>query len=235
METNTRTIINYNTWERRDNFEFFKNYLNPCYSVTCDVECTKAFLNSKNDGSSFFLKYLYAILRAVNEIPELRYRLETVELEDQTNGEAVTEDVIVLYKHVSVITPIATGNNGRFHSVNIPYRETYSSFCKIAKEIIENIPKETNPYAAENGVNASKHRFMDMILVAANPGLAFTSMTCTQSSPQGSKKPLINVGKATLKEGKYYIPVFINVHHGFCDGFHLTKFYNLVEEHLREL
>ena len=163
MDSNTRTIINYHTWERRENFEFFKNYLNPCYSVTCDVECTQAFLNSKIDGNSFFLKYLYAILRAVNEIPELRYRLETMEIEDHDNGEPVTEEVIVLYKHVSVITPIASGENGRFHSVNIPYRESYIEFCKVANEIIENIPDDTNPYAAENSVNASKHKFMDMI------------------------------------------------------------------------
>ena len=222
MEGNNRRVINYDSWERRENFEFFKKYLNPCYSVTCDVECTQAFLNSKKNGSSFFLKYLYSILRAVNEISELRYRLEE-------------DNIIVIYDKVSAITPIAIGSNGKFHSVNIPYKESYFEFCKVAEAIISNIPENTSPYAAEKSVNDNKHKRYDMILVAANPGLAFTSMTCTQSSIQGSKKPLINVGKASLKEGKYYIPVFINVHHGFCDGFHLTKFYNLVEEYLGEL
>ncbi|MBQ5803522.1 MAG: chloramphenicol acetyltransferase, partial [Bacteroidales bacterium] len=102
-------------------------------------------------------------------------------------------------------------------------------------EIIEKIPTETDPYAAENQVNGSKHKFMDMILVAANPGLNFSSMTCTQSGPHGSEKPLINVGKAVKKEGKIYIPVFISVHHGLCDGYHVTKFYQKTEEYLKEL
>ena len=226
MESNTRTIINYSTWERRSNFEFFKNFINPSWSVTCDVECTAAFESSKKEGRSFFLKYLYAILRAATEIPELRYRIEKNE-----NG----EEIIVLYKNVSVITPINVGENGRFHSVNIPYNKDFGKFCKKASEIIEKIPTETDPYAAENQVNGSKHKFMDMILVAANPGLNFSSMTCTQSGPHGSEKPLINVGKAVKKDGKIYIPVFISVHHGLCDGYHVTKFYQKTEEYLKEL
>ena len=221
MDLSNRTVIDYNNWERKENFEFFKNYLNPCYSVTCDVECTKAYEASKRDKSSFFIKYLYAILKAVNEVPELRYRIE--------------DGQIVLYKTVSVITPIAVGSNGKFHSVNIPYESTFEDFSRKANEIIENIPENTNPYAAENSVNGSREKHMDMVLVAANPGLAFTSMTCTQSSAQGNKKPLINVGKATLREGRYYIPLFISVHHGLCDGYHLTQFYNLVEKYLGEL
>ncbi len=226
MDSNTRTIINYTTWERRQNFEFFKDFMNPTYSVTCDVECTSAFEKSKEEHSSFFLKYLYAILRAANEIPELRYRIEKNEND---------EDIIVLYKNVSVITPISVGENGRFHSVRIPYNKNFDKFCRTAQEIISNIPQQTNPYAAENKANESRHKFFDMILVAANPQLNFSSMTCTQSGPGGNKKPLINVGKATKKEGKVYIPVFINVHHGLCDGYHLTQFYKKTEEYLKEL
>lgn len=214
MDANTRIIINYNTWERRDNFEFFKDFLNPAWSVTCNVECTSAFAKAKKEKSSFFIKYLYAILRAVNEIPELRYRIETVENPDDTNHKGMDNNIIVLYKKVSVITPISTGDNGKFHSVNIPYYKSFEKFEKNALEIINNLPAQTHPYAAENKVNGEKHKFMDMVLVAANPNLDFSSMTCTQATRHGSEKPLINVGKATEKEGKMYIPIFISVHHG---------------------
>lgn len=219
----TRTIIDYNTWERRSNFEFFKKHLNPCWSVTCDVECTEAFEKAKEQKSSFFLMYLYAILKAANEIPELRYRIET------------EDDIIVLYDKISAITPIAVGTNGKFHSVNIPYYPTFAEFKKAAEEIINSIPEDTDPYAAENAVKKSGPKYMDMILVAANPGLNFSSMTCTQSDHHGHRKPLINVGKATRKEGKMQMPVFISVHHGLCDGYHITRFYQLIEQYLKEI
>lgn len=221
METNTRIIINYNTWKRRENYEFFKDFLNPSWSVTCDVDCTEAYKRAKSEKSSFFLKYLYAILRAANEVEEMRYRVEKVE----------NNEVIVLYKNVSVITPIAVGKEGRFHSVNIPYNKNFEKFSKTATEIIKSIPEEINPYAAENAAKRN-HGFMDMILVASNPGLAFTSMTCTQSCRQGSEKPLINVGKMKEREGRLYIPVFTSVHHGLCDGHHITQFYDKISEYL---
>ncbi len=235
MQKNNRTIIDYNTWDRRENYEFFEEFLNPCYSVTCEVECTSAFENSKRDKSSFFIKYLYAILRAVNEIPELRYRVERERVTDKESGSQNEKEVIVLYETVSAITPISVGPNGKFHSVNIPYSRSFDEFSKKTGEIILNISGETNPYAAEKSAKSGPHQYMDMVLVAANPGLAFTSMTCTQSSVQGNRKPLINVGKATCREGKFHIPVFISVHHGLCDGYHLTQFYRLVEKYLGEL
>jgi len=46
---------------------------------------------------------------------------------------------------------------------------------------------------------------------------------------------LINVGKAVLKEGKMMMPVAISFHHGLCDGYHISRFFNLVEEYLRTL
>lgn len=222
METNTRIIINYNAWERKKNFEFFKNFLNPSWSVTCEVECTNAYKKAKSENTSFFLRYLYAILRAANEVEQMRYRIEKAE----------GNEIIVLYKKVSAITPIAVGKKGKFHSVNIPYHKDYAKFVRIAEGIIAEIPKEPDPYAAENKAKEG-HGFMDMILVASNPGLAFTSMTSTQSTTNGSEKPLINVGRIKEIGGKYYIPIFTSVHHGLCDGFHMTKFYNKIEEYLQ--
>lgn len=223
MENNTRTIININTWDRRSNYEFFKDYLNPNWSVTCEVECTSAFENSKKTGDSFFLKYLYAILRAANDVKELRYRVEKDE-----NG----NEIVVLYKYISVITPISVGENGKFHSVKIPYEPDYNKFLKKANEIISSIPAETDPYAAEKSM---KNGRQDVILVAANPRLPFCSMTATQSAEKGTRKPLLNVGKATRREGKMYIPVFITVNHGLCDGYHVSNFYENVEKYLKEL
>ena len=223
MENNTRTIININTWDRQSNYEFFKDYLNPNWSVTCEVECTSAYENSKITGDSLFLKYLYAILRAANDVKELRYRVEKDE-----NG----NEIVVLYKYISVITPISVGDNGQFHSVRIPYEQDYEKFRITAHQIISSIPSETDPYAAEKSM---KNGRQDVILVAANPRLPFCSMTATISAERGSKKPLLNVGKAIKREGKMYIPVFITVNHGLCDGYHVSLFYENVQKYLKEL
>ena len=60
--------VDIETWERRDNYAFFRNFLNSWISVATEIDCTEARAAAKAAGRSFFLYYLYAVLRAVNEI-----------------------------------------------------------------------------------------------------------------------------------------------------------------------
>ena len=224
MNSNTRTIINLQTWDRAESYKFYKNFINPQVTITADVECTQAFESCKKEGTSFFRKYLYAILRSVNDINELRYRIETVD----------GEEVVVLYEKVSVLTPIQIGNNGEFTTIKIPYHLTFEKFCKVMDDIVSQMEKDVHkPYFIEE--DSERKGFLDMILVSALPDLHFTSITCTQSCSQGSRKPIINVGKAVNKEGKMVMPVAISFHHGLCDGYHISKFFNKVEEYLKVL
>lgn len=224
MNPNTRTIINLHTWERRKSYEFYRNFLNPQVSITADIDCTDAYNDSKSNGTSFFRKYVYAILRSVNEIKELRYRIETID----------GEDTVVLYDKISLVTPIQIGANGEFTSIKVPYHLTFEKFTSVMDEIIAGLDSgNPEPYLQEK--NAQERGFSDMVVVSALPDLHFSSVTATQSCSFGSRKPLVNVGKAILKDGRMKMPVAISFHHGLCDGYHISKFYSLVEEYLRGL
>ena len=54
-------IIDIETWERRDNYNFFRNFHNSWISITSEVDCTEAFPAAKAAKRSFFLYYLYAV------------------------------------------------------------------------------------------------------------------------------------------------------------------------------
>lgn len=90
-------IVDIETWKRRDNYAFFRNFLNSWISVATEVDCTEARAAAKATGRSFFLYYLYAVLRSVNEIEEFRYRTDS-------SGNVVYHD------RVDVITPSSTGS-----------------------------------------------------------------------------------------------------------------------------
>lgn len=51
-------LVNPDTWERRDNYAFFRDFLNPWFSVTTEIDCTEAYAAAKTSGRSFFLHYL---------------------------------------------------------------------------------------------------------------------------------------------------------------------------------
>lgn len=210
-------IIDINTWERKENYEFFLGSQNPTISITSEVECAGAKARAKAAGESFFLHYLYAVLRAVNEIPEFRFRIDA-------------EGRVVYFDHVDMLTPIKVKENGRFFTIRLPWNTDFQTFYTTAKAIINDIDPNGNPYDMEK---VGGKDLLDVILLSATPDLYFTSLTCTQEHRHGSNYPLMNAGKAILKEGKLVMPIAMTIHHGFIDGHHLSLFYKKVEEFLK--
>ena len=210
-------IIDINTWERKENYEFFLGFQNPTISITSEVECAGAKARAKAAGESFFLHYLYAVLRAVNEIPEFRFRIDA-------------EGRVVDFDHVEMLTPIKVKENGRFFTIRLPWNTDFQTFYTTAKAIINDIDPNGNPYDMEK---VGGKDLLDVILLSATPDLYFTSLTCTQEHRHGSNYPLMNAGKAILKEGKLVMPIAMTIHHGFIDGHHLSLFYKKVEEFLK--
>ena len=212
-----KQIIDINTWERKENYEFFLGFQNPTISITSEVECAGAKARAKAAGESFFLHYLYAVLRAVNEIPEFRFRIDA-------------EGRVVYFDHVDMLTPIKVKENGRFFTIRLPWNTDFQTFYTTAKAIINDIDPNGNPYDMEK---VGGKDLLDVILLSATPDLYFTSLTCTQEHRHGSNYPLMNAGKAILKEGKLVMPIAMTIHHGFIDGHHLSLFYKKVEEFLK--
>ena len=210
-------IIDINTWERKENYEFFLGFQNPTISITSEVECAGAKARAKAAGESFFLHYLYAVLRAVNEIPEFRFRIDA-------------EGRVVYFDHVDMLTPKKVKENGRFFTIRLPWNTDFQTFYTTAKAIINDIDPNGNPYDMEK---VGGKDLLDVILLSATPDLYFTSLTCTQEHRHGSNYPLMNAGKAILKEGKLVMPIAMTIHHGFIDGHHLSLFYKKVEEFLK--
>ncbi len=210
-------IIDINTWERKENYEFFLGFQNPTISITSEVECAGAKARAKAAGESFFLHYLYAVLRAVNEIPEFRFRIDA-------------EGRVVYFDHVDMLTPIKVKENGRFFTIRLPWNTDFQTFYTTAKAIINDIDPNGNPYDMEK---VGGKDLLDVILLSATPDLYFTSLPCTQEHRHGSNYPLMNAGKAILKEGKLVMPIAMTIHHGFIDGHHLSLFYKKVEEFLK--
>ena len=158
------------------------------------------------------------MLRAANEIPELRYRIDP-------------EGRVVLYDQIDILSPIKIKENGKFFTIRFPYHEDFETFYQEARKIIDSIPENGDPYAAENGEVANGD--YGLILLRATPDLYFTSITGTQEKQSGNNYPLLNAGKAIIKKGKLVMPIAMTIHHGFVDGHHLSLFYRKVEELLK--
>ena len=184
-------IIDIDTWERRDNYGFFRTYLNSWYSVTTEIDCTEASATARRSGHSFFLYYLYAVLRSANEVNELRYRTDK-------NGQVVFHD------RVDIISPIAVPGK-TFYTVRIPYHENFERFYAEAHALITDIPENGDPYHAEKEL--MQQGDYDVVHLSAVPKMFFTSITYTiAEAGNGCSHPLMTVGKVVPRGERLVFP-----------------------------
>ena len=76
MNATMKTPIDLATWPRREHFAFFKQYDMPFWGVTARLDCTRLYEKAKSEGFPFSAGYHFASLQAVNEVDELRCRIE---------------------------------------------------------------------------------------------------------------------------------------------------------------
>ena len=207
-----KRVIDISTWSRRGNFEFFSDFINPNIGITARVDVRHAYCAAKANGVSFFLTYLYAILSAVNKIQEFRYRFDR-------------EGNVVCYDRIDGLAPIHVEEKDNFAEMVFPYAEDFDTFCQTARQVIA-LAASTDPYEQAEAMTD-----YNVILVSALPKLDFTSLCNTQRDQRGNDYPLCVIGK--MGDDKT-MPVSITVHHGFADGEHISRFFELVQEKLNE-
>ena len=205
-----KEIIPLESCHRKESVDFFKDFVNPNVSVTCMVNASECFRRAKEYGEKIFPNYLYAILRATNEIKELHYRFTPT-------GE------IACYDRIDVLSPIRLPGNDTFTTLRFTYISDRKEFIASVGRIIENAGNLSS-FGEEEGLEE-----YDVVLVSAIPDLPFTSISYTQKHRHGNDFPLINVGKM---EPSGQMPIAICVNHAFVDGQHLSRFYQLVQQYL---
>lgn len=211
-------IVDINTWKRKNSFDFFLNFQNPNISITSEVDCTQAMHAAKQNNESFFLYYVYAMLCAMNEIEEFRYRINA-------------KEEVVLYDEIDITTPIILNEEGDCCIVRIPLKDSFEAYYSHAMDIVKAAKQETESNFSKSNLDDEKDPY-GTIFLSATPDLYFTSLVGAQENRYGNSYPLLNVGKAIIREGKLMMPVAITISHAFADGLHITRFFQKIEEKL---
>jgi chloramphenicol O-acetyltransferase type A len=197
-----KTILDLDNWNRKEHFLFFKQMQEPFFGVTVDIDCSKAYINSKFLNTSFFIFYLHKTLTAVNAFENFRYRILNthVYVHDRIDGSATISRA-----------------DGTFGFSLIEYHPDYQIFEETALVEIERIQNTTGLFTRE--FNAE-----NLIHFSAIPWLKFTSLSHARNMTFPDSCPKISFGKMTIDQsGKRTMPMSIHVHHGLMDAMHVGQ------------
>lgn len=198
-----KTLLDISKWPRKEHFHFFRQFEEPFFGATVEINCTKAYSTAKSLKASFFIYYLYKTLVAVNSTESFRYRIldDQIYVSDQINASATIGR-----------------EDGSFGFSFIEYHVEFEIFHTNAKAEIERIQNTTGLFT---------RTFSDdnVIHFSAIPWLNFTSLSHARSYATPDSCPKISFGKMKISEnGERTMPMSIHVHHGLIDGMHLGQF-----------
>lgn len=207
-------ILDLNTWNRKEHFEFFSQFDEPFFGVTTELDCTKALKYCKETNISFFSFYLHKSLKAVNAIEEFRYR--------------INKKKVAIFDKVHASATIAR-EDGTFAFSFVEFDEEFSIFDKALKEETERIRNSTGLGMSNKTI---RH---DVIHYSSIPWIKFTSISHARNFKVNDSAPKITFGKAYSDNDKMTLPVSINAHHGLIDGLHVARHLELFQELLNDL
>jgi len=204
-------IIDLKTWERRQQYELFRSYAFPHFSLTVKLDITGFVQMTKSKNISMFSTVLFAIMRAANDIPEFRTRF--------IHDRIFEYDVV----HPSYTVPIA---NNHFAFCETEYSDDWNIFD-------ENCRQATKKAKEQAELIENTAEIQHWIYTSCAPWLDFTSGTHPASSADDCI-PRISWGKVTENADRWFMPVNMQVHHALMDGYHAGKFFELLEKELRD-
>lgn len=201
--------IELETWSRKAHYLFFKGFDEPFFGVTFNVRVTEGYSYCREEGSSFFIHYLYAVLRAINDIEAFRYR--------------IVDDSPVVFETIS-ISPTIKRDDDTFGFSYMESRDDFKAFKSVAEKEIARV-KEGNDLvpSAEN---------VGTVHFSALPWLRFTSLSHARNYRETDSVPKISVGKLFPEGEELMMPVSVHVNHALADGSHIGAFAERFETYM---
>ena len=87
--------ISIDSWIRKSQYHFFKDYDNPYFNITSNVDVSALKLFCDSNNLSFFISSIYCSLKACNETEPFRTRFKKAEdnLMKSQNRDELTIDI----------------------------------------------------------------------------------------------------------------------------------------------
>ena len=206
-------VIDKETYYRKGVFRHFTEDCKCSTSMTARVDVMELVKYSKENGTKFYVNFLYILSKVLNSRDDYRmgYIWQTEKL--------ICYDVIhptqyIFHEDTETCTPVYTS-----------YDPEYETFYKNASDDIE-AAKQTREY----GLDMEKHpNWFDASYIS---WLSYDSLNIELPDGFLYFLPIINWGKYREENGRLLMPVSVRMNHAIADGYLVAKVFRLLEKEI---
>ncbi|MCP9610675.1 CatA-like O-acetyltransferase [Coprobacter tertius] len=193
-------------WPRKKTYELFKDYADPTFNLTTNVEVTRLYKDCVENKRSFFLSSYYYLLKAANEVTEFRLRIIDDEIWDIGNLDGAS---------------IVSRGNGDISFIYFQNQPTFEEF-------MEDASRRLHVHLQQDGHDPESFR-RNLILHSVLPWVSFTSVKHPHKDLKDADMPRITNGKLIKDKNRIWMPTNVEAHHGLMDGYQMSRFFDKLE------
>lgn len=199
-------IIDRENWSRKEYFEhYFSNV--PCtYSMTTKLDITKIIESKKK----LYPAMLYYLTTIVNRHVEFRIAF------NKDNELGAYDEMLPCYTI--------------FHKDTETFSNLWTVYCKDYEEFYKMYENDLRQYGNQKGMFGKPDVPDNCFDVSMIPWVSFEGFNLNLQKGYDYLLPIFTMGKYYEENGKILLPLAIQVHHAVCDGFHLCRFINELQE-----
>lgn len=198
--------IDYESWPRREMYEFFSAADQPFYNVAFRLDVTRAYNFAKENSLSFYMVMTYLVTKSINSVEAFRYA--------KLDGEIVLFDALM-----PSFTDLKPGAE-QFHIVTMPCEGDIAEFCREAKR--RSREQDCFIDMSMEGKN--------LIFISCLPWLDITSLSHERTFDPDDAIPRVAWGKFVDDgSGRKVLGMSLEVNHRFIDGYHISQFANFFD------
>ena len=205
--------FNTKGWYRENQFEFFKEYEDPFFNITTQIDVTNLYSYCKKHQKSFSLGCIFVAIKALNSIEEYKLRFR--------------DNEVVLYDEVNVGSTVLNENNS-FSFCDFNFYKDFDAFVDAAQKTLNNYNHRR--------MHESN---LDQLAMVHCTTIPWVEITGFKHARKGNEKeqgvPKIVFGKRVERDGKFIIAFSIEQHHALVDGLHVGKLIQKMEEIIETL
>lgn len=203
----TFTLIDMENWKRREHYAHFIKEVRCSYSACINLDI------SRLNGQRLYPAMLWLLTQTVNEMPEFRTSL--------------TNEGLGYYNEMHPAYTIFDKNKKTFSSIWTVYQPDYPAF-------LNSYEADVRRYASSTKYEPKPGRPVNSFDVSMVPWFSFTAFNLNIFGDGTYLLPIFTMGKTFEEDGKKLLPLAIQVHHAVCDGYHVGKFIESLQERINE-
>ncbi len=202
--------IDLEKWNRKEYYIHYMDEMRCTYSLTVNIDITGLKAAAKEMRKKIYPVQIYMIATIVNQYAEFRTDINS-------RGE------LGYWEEVNPSYTVFNKDSETFSSIWTTYNRNFSHFY-------DSCIKDINKYSQSTTLQPKPDEPPNYFTLSSLPWVNFTGLNINVFNEGRYLTPIFTIGRFIETEDTVLMPLSIQIHHAVCDGFHVGRFLQSLQD-----